>query len=257
MIKIEPPGTWCQYDAIMRTIRRHGGESFVEVGCGAGELSRRLCEKGMQGIGIDFSEEAFHQTRENLQRYIVADRYQLIAGNIFDIGSLSLAVDWGISIMVMEHVEDDLGFIRKIQSFVKPNGHVMIGVPGRRDRWNIEDETVGHLRRYDNNDLKAVLEAAGLLEVRVVSVAVPVANLLFYVGNWLIHNSNEIKKKDLSLEDQTKASGIREISYKTVFPSWCKVLLNQRTLYPLFLLQRLFYNTNLGLTQLGVGRVPP
>ena len=58
-----------------------------------------------------------------------------------------------------------------------------------------------------------------------------------------------------TLREQTELSGIREIPFKTVFPAWFRLILNRVTLYPLFILQRLFYRTNLGLTLLAVGRV--
>ena len=40
-----------------------------------------------------------------------------------------------------------------------------------------------------------------------------------------------------------------------MFPSWVKLILNRYTLYPLFIAQRLFYHTGLGVTMLGFGRV--
>lgn len=255
MVKIDPPGSWCHYEAVLNIIRRRGGESFVEVGCGAGDLSLKLCRRGLRGVGIDFSAEALEQARANLLPYVRAGAYRLVAGDIFDLADMPPAADWGISMMVMEHVADDVAFLRKMMSLVRPGGHVMVAVPGRRDRWGIEDETVGHLRRYDNTDLRKVLEEAGLRKVRVLSVAVPVANLLFHVGNLMVRHSKELEKVALPLEEQTKTSGIREIPFKTVFPPWCKLLLNRVTLYPLFVLQRAFYNTNLGLTQIGVGKV--
>ena len=132
----------------------------------------------------------------------------------------------------------------------------MVAVPGRRDRWGPEDETVGHLRRYDYDDLRKTFEASGLRDVKVLSVAVPIANLLFHVSNFMVRRSQtEMAKVNQSARDQTESSGVREIPWKTVFPSWCRFLLNRVTLYPLFVLQRLFYPTNLGLTMLGLGRV--
>jgi len=155
----------------------------------------------------------------------------------------------------MEHVTNHVGFVKRIVDFIKPGGHVIVGVPGRRDRWGIEDETVGHLRRYDRGDLKETLVSAGLSDVTVWSVAVPTANLLFHFGNFFIRNSSEVDKVKQSAREQTETSGVREIPWKTVFPSSFKLILNRTTLYPLFVLQRLFYNSNLGLTMIACGKV--
>jgi SAM-dependent methyltransferase len=255
LVKTDPPGSWCQYEAVMEMMGHAGGKTFLEVGCGLGSLSLRLCRNGWQGVGIDFSETAIAQAKTNLAEYIKGGRYRLMAGDVFDVDLGDEKFDVGLSIMVMEHVTNDVGFLRRIVDFIKPGGHVIVGVPGRRDRWGIEDETVGHLRRYDRGDLKETLASAGLTDVTVWSVAVPVANLLFHFGNFFLRNSGEIDKVRQSAREQTETSGIREIPWKTVFPSSFKLLLNRTTLYPLFVLQRFFYSSNLGLTMIACGKV--
>jgi SAM-dependent methyltransferase len=255
LVKIDPPGSWCHYEAAMEMISHAGGKTFLEVGCGPGALSLRLCEHGWKGLGIDFSAPAIAQAKINLSAYLQDGRYRLIPSDIFELDLGDEKFDVGLSMMVMEHVRNDVGFIRRIVNFIKPGGHVIVAVPGRRDRWAIEDETVGHLRRYDRDDLKDTLVSAGLTDVTVWSVAVPVANVLFHFGNFFIRNSPEVEKVTQSAREQTETSGIREIPWKTVFPSSFKLILNRTTLYPLFVLQRLFYRSNLGLTMMACGRV--
>lgn len=258
LIKIDPPGSWCHYEAVMEMIRRirGRGRTFMEVGCGAGDLSLRLCREGWKGIGVDSSSQSIERATETLAEYLATGKYRLIQRDIFALEDLGEKVDVGLSMMVMEHVEDHVGFLRKIASRVKPGGHLIIAVPGRRDRWGIEDETVGHLRRYDRLDLKETLKSAGLKDILVWSVAVPVANLLFHLGNHMVRNSSEIEKVRQSAHEQTASSGVREIPWKTVFPSWCRLILNRTTLFPLFVAQRCFYDSNLGLTMLAMGTVP-
>ena len=163
--------------------------------------------------------------------------------------------DLVFSMMVMEHIKDEDHFLRNLLRLLKPGGYCLLAVPGRKDHWGYEDETVGHLRRYDNGDLEQIMEKSGLAQVEVWSVGVPTVNLLYGMGNFLIKRSDDRKKLDWSSRQQTEASGIRRIPFKTVFPSFFKIILNRITLYPLFILQRFFYNTNLGLTMLGIGKV--
>ncbi len=255
LVRIDPPGSWCQYEAVLEMVHAAGGTTFLEVGCGSGDLSLKLCQRGWQGVGADFSAEALEQAGANLREYITDGRYHLVESDILDLDLMGEKFDAGLSMMVMEHVADQRGFLRKIMEFVKPGGHVIVGVPGRRDRWGIEDETVGHLRRYDRNDLREVLLSAGLTDVTVWSVAVPTANLLFHFSNFFIRNSSEIDKLSQSTGAQTETSGIREIPWKTAFPSSFRLILNRTTLYPLLVMQRLFYKSNLGLTLIASGRV--
>lgn len=255
-VKIDPPGTFCSYEALRDVVKKTKARSFVDVGCGGGDMSKLLCSFGMAGTGIDFSPLAIEKSKQTLREEIETGRFTLIEGDATALGRDVLPCDLGVSFMVMEHIEDDIGFVRTLSKLVRPSGYLVIGVPGRKDHWSFEDETVGHLRRYDREDLQRVLEAGGLNEVEIWSVAVPIANILFRTGNWLVRRSGDAKKIGLSQREQTETSGLQEIPWKTTFPPWVKIVLNRYTLYPLLLLQRLFYRSGLGVTMLGFGRVP-
>lgn len=255
-VKIDPPGTFCTQEALRDAIKQRGGKTFLDVGCGGGDISKLLCDAGCSGIGVDFSSKAIEIAERNLASYLASGQYRLHHGDVLDLPADFAKVDFAISYMVMEHVEDDEGFIRTMAQFVKPGGNVILGVPGRRDRWSFEDETVGHLRRYDRTDLDGVLRKAGLENVDVWSIAVPTANLLFNIGTWLVKRSGEVNKIGQSQREQTETSGIRDIPWKTTFPSWVRIVLNRTSLWPLFAIQRLFYRTGLGVTMMGMGRVP-
>jgi len=264
LVKIPPPGTFCFYDAVFDMLKSHEVDykdkntKFLEVGCGEGDLSKILLQHGCSGMGVDFSAEAIQLAKNNLNKSIDEGRYTLLNDDILlpeNIKQHEKSFDLSFSMMVMEHVEDDVNFIENISCLTKNNGFIMLAVPGRMDRWGIEDETVGHLRRYERSDLKEVMEKAGLKEVAVWSVAVPTANLLFNIGNYFVRNSEEVNKLNASIKEQTQSSGIREIPFKTVFPPWFKIFLNKFTLFPLFVVQRIFYRSNLGLTMLAIGRV--
>lgn len=70
----------------------------------------------------------------------------------------------------------------------------------------------------------------------------------------IIRMSREKTKLNLLEDDKTKASGIREIPFKTIFPSFFRVLLNDIVFLPIFSIQRLFYNTEYGLTMLAIAK---
>jgi SAM-dependent methyltransferase len=255
LVRIDPPGTWLQNEAILDLLKRHrAGKLFLEVGCGAGELSRRLLQQGYAGKGLDLSAAAVAQARTALSCEIAAGRYRLHHGSVDDLDAAEI-YDCALSIMVIEHIPDDVSFIRTLAQHVRSGGFVVLGVPGRKDRWCLEDETVGHLRRYDKEDLMRVMSEAGLEPIEVWSVSVPIANLLFHFGNRLIeHSDREMAKRELTQQLQTLTSGIREIPFKTVFPVSFRLILNRWTLWPFFILQRLFYSSKLGITLVGIAR---
>jgi SAM-dependent methyltransferase len=253
-VRLHPPGTWCTHQTIFDLLRGPlAGKSFIEVGCGAGYLAEKLCAAGMTGVGVDFSPLAIQAARRNLASRIINGQIHLHEGDITDL-HLQPA-DFAISLMVMEHVEDDRGFAQKLRKLTKPGGQVLVGVPGRKDCWGIEDETAGHYRRYDRCELERLLRSVGLRHTRAVSSSVPVSNALFAAGEALIRRSSETAKAHLSLRAQTEASGLQDIPYKTMFPKWCGWLLNRWTMLPFTTTQRFFYHTNLGFNLLATGVV--
>lgn len=241
-------------EALRDVMKRCGGKSFLDVGCGSGSMSKVLLDAGLYGTGVDFSERALKIASNNLKNYIEAGKYSIRQGDILEMPDDEIKVDVVLSYMVMEHIEDDRSFLRKLSRFINPNGHIIIAVPGRMDRWSIEDETVGHYRRYERHDLQQILEDTGFRTPSVWSVSVPVSNMLFNVGTALLRRSSEVKKINLTQREQTEGSGVQDIPWKTTFPSFARLVLNRRILYPLFVVQRLFYRTSLGLTLLAIAQ---
>jgi 2-polyprenyl-3-methyl-5-hydroxy-6-metoxy-1,4-benzoquinol methylase len=257
LIRIDPPGTHCHYAALWDLLRHTKARTFLEVGVGSGRLAALLLSRGLRGYGIDASQEAIALAQSELRHEIADGRIRLLCGDIFDTHPTTFErVDLALSMMVMEHVEDDVGFVRSITRFIRPGGQLIISVPARRDLWSIEDETVGHVRRYDRADLERTLRTAGLTDIVIHSVAVPVANMLYRLGNLMIKRSTERRKTQWDKREQTHHSGIREVPFKTVFPKWFRLILNPVVLYPFFVMQRLFYQTNLGLEIMALARVP-
>lgn len=256
LIRLDPPGTWCMNYALWSVLKHERADGFLEIGCGAGALAKELCRRGLSGIGVDASAQAIEIARNELHEYLESGAFTLLHEDIFTNDLPLKPAGVAISMMVVEHIEDDQAFVSRITNLVRPGGLVCIGVPGRPDCWGVEDETVGHVRRYDRSTLQHLLTRSGLVDVKVLSIAVPVSNLLFSLSNAAISSSGEVSKKSQPQQLQTALSGVREVPYKTVFPSWCRLLLNRYAMYPFCLIQRLFYRTDLGLTLLGFGRRP-
>jgi hypothetical protein len=110
----------------------------------------------------------------------------------------------------------------------------------------------GHYRRYTRADLTALFHDADLVDVRIWSVTAPIANCLRGLSNLALARG-AAARRELGRREQTQLSGLKDVPYKTLFPSWFTLILNRHTMYPLVALQRLFYRTDLGLALMASG----
>lgn len=63
---------------------------------------------------------------------------------------------------VVEHVQDDVAFLRQVAEALLSSGRVYITVPAYRFLWSSEDQAAGHWRRYSCESLVQAVEKAGL-----------------------------------------------------------------------------------------------
>ena len=252
-VQIDPPGTWCMNHAFIEQISPIDKiHDFIEIGPGEGKLSNLLCSMGLKGTGIDFSHEITHALSSNMKNYTRSGQYSIIESDFAE-KELNVKADLVFSMMVLEHIEDDLRFLVKMKKLSKKNGIVLIGVPARKNKWGIEDDISGHYRRYERDDLLELFRKSDLKDIKIWSVGVPISNLLFKLSNLVIKKSHAATKKELSRIEQTRVSGFKDIQYKTLFPAYFNLLLNKYTMLPFCIAQKFFYNTRMGLGLVGSG----
>ena len=63
---------------------------------------------------------------------------------------------------VLEHIEDDVQFLKKIQKSLATGGKLYITVPAYNWLWSDEDNIAGHFRRYTIDLLKSKIKQIGL-----------------------------------------------------------------------------------------------
>ena len=140
---------------------------------------------------------------------------------------------------------DDLKkFLNKSCSLLKNQGRIIILVPACMKYWGIEDETAGHYRRFEFQDFVNISKDYNLKIIDLVGLTYPLSNVFIKLSNYLIKKS-ESWKKDLSKDEQTALSssgGAKRVMYKTNFPYWFKYIINDVTMYPFYMLQRIFKN---------------
>jgi len=235
------PGSILQRIYLKERLKQHTSiKTFIEIGSGTGYLSNLLLSKGYTGLGFDLNKESCNANSAFNKKYIDKNHYEIRNDNYLNMNSI-LKYDLIISSMVLEHLnEDDLNkYFSKSLELLSDNGVLISFVPASMDYWGIEDEIAGHFKRYTFNCFENIATQMSYSIIKCDGLTFPISNLLFPVSNYLVKRAESSKLK-LSKQEQTVLSSNRKILMKTDFPSIFNLLLNEFTMYPFHLLQKLF-----------------
>lgn len=154
---VEEHSFWFTYRNrfIVDLVRRFPpGGPIADIGAGNGFVSLALQRAGFATLVIEPGATGARNARARGLTPVVAATMQeanflpgtLAAAGLFD---------------VIEHVADDVGFLRDVGTRLVPGGRLYLTVPAFRALWSSEDDLVGHHHRYSRRQLAARLGAAG------------------------------------------------------------------------------------------------
>jgi SAM-dependent methyltransferase len=158
--EVEEGSFWFRHrnECIIAAVKRHpppAGGTIFDVGGGNGFVTSGLTGAGFDVILVEPGRSgARNARRRGIQRVICAPleaagfaEASLPACGLFD---------------VLEHIEDDRGFLATIGALLAPAGRLYATVPACPWLWSRDDELAGHFRRYRLRALAGLVEEAGL-----------------------------------------------------------------------------------------------
>jgi SAM-dependent methyltransferase len=141
------------------------GDRIVEVGAGIGTFTAALLER-RPAARITAIEPAENNFPRLARRFSADPRVNPVFGYL-DGAVPDASADAVVAVNVMEHVEDDAGFLGAAAAATAPGGHVLLFVPAVPALFGSLDEVFEHCRRYTRPELDGKLRAAGLEPVSV------------------------------------------------------------------------------------------
>jgi SAM-dependent methyltransferase len=103
------------------------------------------------------------------------------------------AFDLVMAMDIIEHVEDDESVFRELARVIRPGGTLVLSSPLHPDAWTSFDDVVGHLRRYQPQELVARLVRHGLtVERSAIYGMQPRSRLLSRVGARFLMRRREL-----------------------------------------------------------------
>ena len=142
----------------------------LDAGCGMGEYSLFLAEKGHTVIAFDPSRYAVNALAGRGGSEL---RIEVRISTLEEFHH-PRRFDNIVSIEVIEHIELDQVAIRKLYSLLKRGGTLVISAPAVTLLFGEADKISGHFRRYSHFKFKKMLVRAGFTEVTIKGYGFPV-----------------------------------------------------------------------------------
>jgi SAM-dependent methyltransferase len=125
----------------------------LDVGCGPGGNSEVLRRAGWHVVALDHSPEAAEMARRRGLPTVRSDACALP----FRDGSFDLV----LSTDAWEHIEADDVVAAEAHRVLRPGGQLFLMVPAGMDLWSGHDLALGHVRRYEREQLVSLVEGSG------------------------------------------------------------------------------------------------
>lgn len=171
---LEDNSFWFRHRAkcIIQALRNYPPQGvLLDVGGGNGYMTEAIHNAGFEAVLIEPGEVGIRNAAlRGIKPLVCAGLEEAGFGehNISAIGAFD----------VIEHIEDDAGFLSLLHRSLKCGGRLYLTVPAFKSLWSNQDEAAGHFRRYTLPEMREKLSSAGfdvLYETYIFSLlAVPV-----------------------------------------------------------------------------------
>ena len=140
---------------VRRLLKRAPAGRALDVGPGPGGNAAVLRDLGWQVTAAELTEVGARLCKERGLDVVRGDATRLPIGDS--------SVDLVMSTDVWEHVEDHESVAAESFRVLRPGGRLLVAVPAGMDMWSGHDVALGHVRRYERDELVALVERHGFV----------------------------------------------------------------------------------------------
>ena len=215
-----------------------GVKRFLEIGPGLGDVAAFLLQRYPDASGevIEFSKAAAEQLDA---RFSHSGRL-MIHTNDFLTCSSHGGFDLIMAFEVLEHIDEDLIALQRIESALEPGGYLLASVPAYMRKWQKVDEWAGHVRRYEKHELQDKLSKTGFSVRTLWGYGFPVTALSYPLRQLFYRSSKRGASAD-EMRLATERSGVSRPMHAPSLAPWLA-----RALLPLFSIQHVVRHSSLG-----------
>jgi len=157
LFQIEAQSFWFQHrnNCILETLKKYPSPGvFFDIGGGNGVVSLELEHNDIDTVLV----EPGKQGALNAKKRGVT---QVVCSTLEDAGFKNNSLPALGVFDVLEHIQDDRGFLKHLNRYLKPEGRLYITVPAYNFLWSYQDRYAGHFRRYTLKSINKILNETG------------------------------------------------------------------------------------------------
>jgi SAM-dependent methyltransferase len=155
--QIEDSSFWFKHrnKCIEAVVQKYGQKRvFFDVGGGNGFVAKGIQASGTEAILVEPGINGCLNAQKRKIKTIICSTLEdagffpdrLPAVGLFD---------------VVEHIEDDISFLKQIHRYLENEGLIYITVPAYKLLWSADDDYAGHFRRYTLAEMEQKLTSLG------------------------------------------------------------------------------------------------
>ncbi len=154
---IEECSFWFKHrnNCLVEVFKRFPPEgTLYDIGGGNGYVALGLKNNGFDTILVEPGIEGARNARSR-------GLSPVICSTLEDVGFKKETIPAIGLFDILEHINDDTEYLKKIKSFLINNGRLYLTVPAYRILWSTEDDLAGHYRRYTLKELTQEIKSIG------------------------------------------------------------------------------------------------
>lgn len=154
---LEENSFWFEHrnQCIVKLVKNFSPDSYLfDIGGGNGFVSQALEKEGINTVLVEPGEQGVLNAKKRNLKNLICSTVEEAEFHSDAVPSIGL-------FDVLEHIEKDELFLKKLHKLLVSNGKIYISVPSYRFLWSSEDDLAGHYHRYTLKTLRKSLLGAG------------------------------------------------------------------------------------------------
>ena len=155
---------------LTQKLRPFLGDTVLELGAGIGNITARLMGRRLHYLAGEKDPLYLHALGNRFLRTPNVDVRKLDPAHPEDFSGIGEPFDSVLCVNVLEYLDDPALLLESIRGVLKPGGALIVLVPQGKALYGTIDQTLGHKRRFDEGELRGLLEHHGFTVTEVAGI---------------------------------------------------------------------------------------